>query len=195
MTTKKKLTHTGVALAIGLSGCGVERAASRTAEPPTVQPTVQPAEQPSTGATRAELEHTVAESLERLRALNLFTVDRMVMTLPANAGQCYGPCAGDAEAYQTELARQAKRLSAFAEQAEACNSGNCYVFTPKSGAEALDALNALEIVHVTSLVTAEPKNNASCYNLPCPEDVAAAKAENRRREVIAFTIATYARNR
>lgn len=191
MTTKKKLTHTGVALAIGLSGCGVERAASRTAEPPTVQP----AEQPSTAATRAELEHTVAESLERLRALNLFTVDRMVLTLPANAGQCYGPCAGEAEAYQTELARQAKRLSAFAEQAEACNSGNCYVFTPKSGAEALDALNALEIVHVTSLVTAEPKNNASCYNLPCPGDVAAAKAENRRREVIAFTIATYARNR
>lgn len=191
MTPKNTLTHTGVALAIGLSGCGVERAASRTTEPPTVQP----AERPSTASTRAELEHTVQESLERLRALNLFTVDRMVMTLPTNAGQCYGPCPGEAEAYETELARQATRLSAFAEQAEACNSGNCYLFTPKSGAEALEALNALELVHVTSLVTTEPRNNASCYNLPCREDVETAKAENRRREVLAFTIATYARNR
>ncbi|MDP3233303.1 MAG: hypothetical protein Q8N26_11045 [Myxococcales bacterium] len=191
-TKKQKLTRSGIALAIGLSGCGVERAASKTAEPTTVQPT---AEQPTTPSSRAELEHSVQESLARLRALDLFTVDRMVMTLPANAGQCYGLCPGEAEAYDVELARQAKRLSAFAEKAEACNSGNCYVFTPKSGAEALEALNALEIVHVTSLVTAEPKNNASCYNLPCPEDVATAKTENRRREVIAFTIANYARSR
>ncbi len=183
-TKTKKLTRTGVALAIGLSGCGVERAASRTAEPPTAQAT---AERPS---SRAELEQSVRESLDSLRALDLFTVDRMVMTLPANAGQCYGPCPGDAEAYDSELARQSKRLSAFAAQAQACNTGHCYLATPRSGAEALEALNALQIVHVTSLVVAEPKNNPSCYNLPCSEDVAAAKTENRRREVLAFTIAT-----
>ena len=187
MATKKQLTRTGVALAIGLSGCGVERGASRTAELPTVQPT---AERPSAATTREALERSVQESLDRLRALDLFTVDRMVMTLPANAGQCYGPCPGETEAYQAELARQAQRLAAFATQAEACNSGQCYLVRPESGAEALAALNALEIVHVTSLVVAEPKNNPSCYNLPCSDDVAAAKTENRRREVMAFTIAS-----
>lgn len=184
---KKKLTRTSVALAIGLSGCGVERAASRTAEPKTAQPAV---EQPSTNASRAELEQSVQESLDRLRGLDLFTVDRMVMKLPANAGQCYGLCPGEAEAYDAELARQAKRLAAFATQAQACNTGNCDPSTPNSGVEALEALNALQIVHVTSLVTAEPKNNPSCYSLPCATDIAAARAENQRREVLAFTIAT-----
>jgi hypothetical protein len=188
-TRKTKLT---VALAIGLSGCGIDRGATKTAEPVTVPPT---AEQPSSATDRAALEQSVQESLDRLRALDLFTVDRMVMTLPANAGQCYGPCPGEEEAYQTELARQAKRLSAFVDQAQQCNSGNCYLFTPESGAQALSALNALEIVQVSSLVTAAPKNNASCYNLPCAQDIEAARVENQRREVIAFTIANYSKDR
>lgn len=102
---------------------------------------------------------------------------------------------GYEQAYEAELARQAKRLAAFAEQAQECNSGNCYLFQPESGKQALDALNALEIVAVTSLVTTEPVNNPSCYNLPCPGDVEAAKAANKRREVLAFTIANSFKDR
>ena len=179
METKKKtkLTHAGVALALGLSGCGLERGATKT-EPPEQASAPTPTD-------RVALEQSVQESLDRLRALELFTVDRMVLKLPANAGQCYGPCPGEDAAYEVELARQASRLSAFVDQAQQCNTGHCYLFTPESGAEALSALNALEIVHVTSLVTAEPKNNPSCYSLPCAEDLEAAKVENRRREVIA----------
>ncbi len=182
-TKKTKLTRAGVALAMGLSGCGVERAAAKIDEPPSTPP------------DRAALEQSVQDSLERLRALDLFTVDRMVLKMPANAGQCYGPCPGDDEAYQAELERQAKRLSSFVDQAQQCNTGHCYLFTPESGAQALSALNALEIVQVSSLVSVEPKNNPSCYNVPCAEDLEAAKVENRRREVMAFTIANYSKAR
>lgn len=194
MTKKTKtLNHAGVALAIGLSGCGVERAATKTLEPATTPPvTEQPAAVPS---TRAELQRSVQESLAHLNALQLFTADSLVLKLPANARDCYGvPCPGDAQgqaAYDTELARQAKRLAALTAQAEACNSGHCYLFSPESGRQALDALNALEVVHVSALVVAAPKNNPSCYNLPCPADIEAARVENRRREVMAFTIASY----
>jgi len=190
--TNEKLNRAGVALAIGLSGCGVERAASKTAEPSTVAPSV---EQPASPTHRAELEKSVQVSLDRLRELELFTVDGLVMKLPESATNCYGVCPGHEQAYDTELARQAKRLAAFAEQAQECNSGNCYLFQPESGKQALDALNALEIVTVRTLVTSEPKNNPSCYNLPCPADVEAAKAANKRREVVAFTIASYLQER
>ena len=84
-------------------------------------------------------------------------------------------------------------MSKLADQAESCNSGNCYVFTPDSAEQALQALNALEIVQVGALVQSQPTNNPSCYNLPCAEDLEAAKQENRRREVAAFTLARYAR--
>ena len=97
-TKKTKLTRAGVALAMGLSGCGVERAAAKIDERPSAPP------------GRAALEQSVQDSLERLRALDLFTVDRMVMKMPANAGQCYGPCPGDDEAYQAELERQSRPL-------------------------------------------------------------------------------------
>lgn len=182
-TKKTTLTRAGVALAMGLSGCGVERAATKVDE------------RPPAPTDRAALEQSVQDSLERLRALDLFTVDRLVLKLPANAGQCYGPCPGEDEAYQAELERQSQRLTAFVDQAQQCNSGHCYLFTPESGAQALSALNALEIVQVSSLVTVEPKNNPSCYNVPCAEDVEAARAENRRREVMAFTIANTSKAR
>ncbi|MFT3709758.1 MAG: hypothetical protein QM817_19185 [Archangium sp.] len=149
--------------------------------------------------SRAELERQVRQSLERLEALQLFSTSSLVLKLPDNARECYGvPCPGDVmgqKAYDAELARQATRLSAFVEQVEACNSGHCYLSSPASAQEAVDALNALEIVRVTSLATQQPKNNPSCYNLPCGEDVDAAKVENHRRESVAFTAATMSKGR
>lgn len=174
------LTRTGLALALGLTGCGTDHAATRPAETPAVT-------QPS----RAELQRAVQQSLARLEALQLVTGPSLVLKLEDNARGCYGvPCPGDAEgqrAYDAELARQSTRLAAFVEQLEACNSGHCYVSAPQNAQEAVDALNALEIIRVSALATAEPQNNPSCYNLPCTEDVEAANAENRRREMVTFT--------
>jgi hypothetical protein len=76
-------------------------------------------------------------------------------------------------------------------QAEQCNSGNCYVFTPTSADEAVQALDALKIINSGSLVVEQPANNPSCYNLPCDSDRQAADQENQRRAVVTFTIANY----
>lgn len=199
-TKKTTLTRTGIALAVGLSGCGVQHAVTPTTEPAVELATVELAtvEQDKLPPDRAALEQSVQDSLDRLRALDLFNVGTLVMKLPANSMQCYGLCPGFEGVYHTELTRQAARLSVFVERAQLCNSGNCYVSLPESGAvelSALSALNALEIVHVTSLVTAAPKNNPSCYNLPCAEDLEAAKTENRRREFVALVIANYGQAR
>ncbi|MGQ0508638.1 MAG: hypothetical protein ACT4TC_25340 [Myxococcaceae bacterium] len=146
---------------------------------------------------RAALNQAVQQSLDRLNALQLFSADRLVMKLPANATDCYGvPCPGDTagqSAYDAELARQAARLSKLADQAESCNSGNCYIFTPNSADEAVQALNSLEIVQVGSLLVAQPKNNPNCYNLPCESDIQAANEENQRRAIKTFSIAENAR--
>lgn len=192
----KKLTRTGVALAIGLSGCGAERVATKSVEPVTTTPAVERS-LPARQVDRQALYRSIAQSLDRLRSLELFDVGGVVMNLPDNARSCYGvPCPGDSAgqtAFDQELVRQERRLTSFVSVAERCNSGHCYVFTPETASEAIDALNALQIVTVNALVTTEPKSNPNCYNLPCPQDVEAARAENRRRETLAFTIAGYAK--
>lgn len=194
----QQVSRTGIALAIGLSGCGVDRAATTTEPATSAPPVVQPATTP-TSTERQALDQSIEQSLGRLRELELFSVDRLVLKLPDNARDCYGvPCPGDAAgqaAYDQELRRQATRLASLVDTAQACNSGHCYLFSPTTGEEAVAALNALEIVHVGALVVTEPKNDPSCYNLPCPAEVERAKAENRRREVLAFTIASYAKER
>ena len=55
------------------------------------------------------------------------------------------------------------------------------VFDEEAVAEDLATLAALEIVQIGSFVLEEPANNASCYNLPCAEDIAAAEATNCAR--------------
>lgn len=184
-------TTGGLALALGLgAGCG------NGGEPPLFKESEKPS-----GAMVAKVDDPasvdayIQTSLARLAALEIFRVDGLVLKLPASATACYSlPCPGDDAAwaaYHAEQARQAPRLAQLAEVAEACssNSGHCYTFVPSSGEEAVAALNALEIVHVGELIQVEPKNNQACYNLPCPEDKAAADAANRRRAVTAFTIA------
>ncbi len=189
MKKPKKMRGAGVVLAIGLSGCGVEHGAADSRPEATRVTAVD---------GRVAIDRSVQQSLDRLNGLKLFTARRLVMKLPANASDCYGvPCPGNTEgqaAYDVELARQAARLSKLTDQAEACNSGNCYVITPDSAEQAVRALNALEIVQVGSLLVAEPQNNPSCYNLPCESDVRAANEENQRRMTQAFSLASYAKD-
>ncbi|MFT3839191.1 MAG: hypothetical protein QM723_19570 [Myxococcaceae bacterium] len=199
---KKTSKKASVVLALGLGGCGL---APVKEEPVKEQPTATargPAPVRGTAAGNtiddAAVSASIQKSLDRLSALQLFTVEGLVMDLPANASDCYGvPCPGDTAgraAWSEERSRQAARLEKLATQAESCNSGNCYIFTPGSPDEALQAINGLKIVHAGSLIAAQPANNPSCYNLPCDSDRQAADAENQRRAVETFTIASYSQD-
>jgi hypothetical protein len=190
----KRLKRTGVALALGITGCGVahnEPAASAVTPAPDL---TQTRAAPS-GPTDAQVDASIEDSLTRINALQLFSVEGLVLNLPAQARECYNlPCPNDAAswaAYHAERARQAPRLAKLAEQAEICNSGNCYISTPTSADEAVQALNALQIVTIGELIQTQPANNPECYNLPCPSDTAAAEIENNRRLQVAFTTAQY----
>jgi hypothetical protein len=190
----KQLKRASVALALGVTGCGVG-----TQEEPAQQPAVTPVTQPApTHAQQdsAAIDASIQDSLSRLNALQLFSVEGLVLNLPEQARECYNlPCPGDTaswDAYRAERARQAPRLARLADQAAQCNSGNCYELSLTSPNETIAALNALQLVSVGSLLTVQPANNPSCYNLPCASDKAAADQENSRRAGAAYTTAAYA---
>lgn len=202
-----KLSGTTVALAIGLSGCGVEHTVAPLEQQPTGQQpsTVNPSDDKTSRdasrttldlTARKKMEASVKQSLESLNALQLFVASGLVEKQPIISSNCYVCSVDEAvqEASDAELIRQEARLAKLLEQALECNSGNCYLFRPNSADEAVQALNALEIVKVESLVVAQPKNNPECYNLPCPSDIEAAKSENEHRALITNTIATYAKH-
>jgi hypothetical protein len=160
-------------------------------------PNMPQTQQSTASEANALVDASIQDSLTRINALQVFSVESLVLNLPEQARECYNlPCTGDTaswDAYHAERARQAPRLAKLADQAEACNSGNCYVSTPTSPDEAVQALNALQIVSVGSLIQAQPANNPECYNLPCPSDTAAAQSENDRRAQVAYTTAQYAK--
>jgi hypothetical protein len=193
---KTSLLATGslAAAAFGFgTGCG-------PSDPAPQKPSgSSPAPAPAANDPVQQVDASIQQSLDRLSALQIFSVGGLVLNLPAAATACYSiPCSGDTQGwaeYHAERARQAPRLAALAAQAEDCNSGHCYVSIPTSVDEAVSALDALQIVEVGGLIQAQPKNNPDCYNLPCPSDQAAAEAENNRRAAEAFTIATYAKIR
>ncbi len=183
----KTIQGASMALALGLTGCGEGSPPAGVSKPP------------SKYTSPAEVESVVNQSLERLNALQFVRIDQLVLKLPAHATDCYGlPCPGDTESlalYNAERARQAARLEALTEQAEACNSGHCYNSQARSPAEALTALNALEIVQAGALLEVQPHNTPDCYNLPCAADVAAAAAENTRRLELVLMLTDNAKKR
>ncbi len=140
----------------------------------------------------ARVQASIQQSLDRLRALEIFPVGRLVMNLPSEATQCYGlPCPGSqwVKPYHDEQARQAPRLQKLADLAEAARH-NQYL-TPHDKSEvqaATQALNELQIVAVETLLQVTPQNNPQCYNLPCPADVLAADQENAKRVTEVFGI-------
>jgi hypothetical protein len=168
----KTLKASGLAIALGLGGCG-----SDGNPPPSV----------------AEVDASITQSFDRLRALQVFSSERLVMNLPAEATACYGaPC--DKEKWQpaidAERARQAPRLSKLADLTEAATRDAS--LTPRAIYDselAVQALAALQIVEVDSLVQVQPQNNADCYNLPCPSDQKEADRVNGLHVAEAFAIA------
>ena len=172
----------GLAVAIGMTGCGAEMA---------------PAKAGDTQQAGKPIDASVSDSLAKLRALDVMSVGGLVLNLPAEARACYGiPCPNSQfwPAYNQELARQGQRVAALAKLAVSV-SHNQYL-TPHDASEAEaahQALAALQIVEVGGLIVSVPKNNQSCYNLPCESDKQAAAGENARRVTEAFAIAEMAK--
>jgi hypothetical protein len=195
----KRLKRAGVALALGVTGCGLPAPGQPQAEKPAVQPVTQPAPLQPAGDF-ASVDASIQDSLNRLNALQLFSVEGLVLDLPQQARECYNlPCPGDTaswDAYRAERARQAPRLARLATQAEQCNDGNCTLETPcyawLTPDQAVQALNALQIISVGSILSVQPANNPACYNLPCASDKEAADIENNRRAEAAYSTATNA---
>lgn len=158
-------------IALGaLAGCAVAPADA------THQP-----EAPTVAADPAAMEHVDA-NLARLRALQVFEVGALVVDLPEEAFNCYGPCPGSEPAITAAKVKAATRLAALADVAEAVAeappANACALSTVDDN---LAALQALRIVGVASLIEAQPAQNPQCYNLPCEEDIAAAKLINCAR--------------
>jgi len=167
-----------IGLAIG-AGCGGSSPGTTATEPASVE----------------YVEQSIQQSLDRLEALSIVHVGRLVLDLPAEATSCYGlPCPGSEPAYNAERARQAPRLERLAKLAEAAAGDPYLAQHDKSEAgAALDALTALQVIQVTGLIETKPANNPSCYNLPCGSDIAAADRENAARVTQVFGIVAAAK--
>jgi hypothetical protein len=177
----------------GLAGCGAHaaepaptpsRGPSGTAE---VEPT--PAAPTANGPAPSTPESTAAvvaidENLARLRALDVFEVGELIVEMPAEALNCYGPkpCAGSEPAVAAARTTAAERLVAFTESvvAAAAKPYDSYACDANIDVN-LEALRSLRVVEVGSFIRSEPVNSAFCYNLPCQSDIDAANTTNHTR--------------
>lgn len=179
MRMRIQRTASGLALALGLgAGCEGQRSPqSAIMAPPDP----------------AVVEAAIRSDLERLDRLEIVEVVDLMISLSAEATACYGqPCPGSAAELRAaqERARQAPRLSALADIAERVAADTTLTPRPTGEAQAaLAALSALQIVEVSDLVTTQPQNEPSCYNLPCPGERARVEAENGLRVAQVFAIA------
>lgn len=175
MNKTLKNTAGGFAIALGLGGCGVA----------PVAPSM-------VAADSRQVDASINQSLDRLLALQVIEVDGLVLNLPEEATSCYNlPCPGSkwVQPWEAERARQAPRLSQFADIAESVNADAS--ITPRDMSEssaAIKALTGLAIVEVSGLVLAQPANNPDCYNLPCESDKQAAQKVNELRVAKVFAI-------
>jgi hypothetical protein len=141
----------------------------------------EPAEDP-TAMTSAVIGERSAEDqahLDQLAALEVFTVGNMLARYPMGALNCYGVCPQfEAEIAQANV-QASERLAALAEHSAAAIQANATVDPGVCEPEAIEAnlaaLRALEVVEVGEFLALVPNNNPNCYNVPCPEDEAAAQ--------------------
>jgi hypothetical protein len=163
-----------IALSLG-AGCG-----GAASGPPSTPP-----ESPE------KVEQSIQQSLDRIRALQVVDVSRLVLNLPAEATACYGlPCTeADRRLWEAERARQAPRVEKLASLAE--TAAHDSTLAPRDMSEkdaALKALAGLAVVEVYGLVETKPANNYQCYNTPCVSDVEAANRINGARVAQVFAI-------
>lgn len=129
----------------------------------------------------AEAWARVDENLARLRALEVFEVGALVVALPAEATNCYGPCPGFEGVIKAARESAAVRLARFADDAvAAAKAPSGYLCTAQID-QNLVLLTNLAIVEVKGIVKAQPTNNVQCYGYPCQADIAAAAAIDETR--------------
>ena len=176
-----------LALVLGLIGCGGS---------PTRGGGVPAGGDPAGGASSSggapptevvtspeELEAAIRQDLSSIHRLEVVLLGGVQVGPPANA--CYQyPCPDDlrdpaVEPQYRELAPRLARLTDIL-QTVAANPEIAPVDPAGEDAD-VRALNQLQVVLVLDLWRVAPASNPNCYNLPCPEDVARADAENRRR--------------
>ena len=120
----------------------------------------------------------IETNLARLANLDVFEVGELIVDMPAEAFNCYGPCPGAEVAIAEAEADAAERLGAFT--AAAIDAVNA----PESDADvakALEELRSLQIVGIGELIETVPSNPSNPYNSPNPEDIEAAEQENSER--------------
>jgi hypothetical protein len=133
----------------------------------------------------------INKDLARLKQLDVVSIGWLVVP-GADASSCYvHPC----EAAKTDpvlaadYARQAPRLHAVADMGEAIAAVSAALPPATDTAADLTALQALQLVDQWALVTVAQPTTGSCYSLPCPDDIAAVKAENARRAAVLHALA------
>ncbi|MDP6945253.1 MAG: hypothetical protein QF464_13980, partial [Myxococcota bacterium] len=120
----------------------------------------------------------IEENMARLETLEIFEVGQLIVDVPDEAYNCYGPCEGFETAEADAIAAAAENLAILADLAEEAMSqpsdaADCELSSIDTN---LEALAGLQVVEVGDLLVAEPDTNPNCYNLPCAEDIAAAEA-------------------
>jgi hypothetical protein len=175
-----KKTVSGVSLALGLaSGC----MGGGPGEPAPATP----------AATTTIITVAAQADLDKLRALDVFEVGRLLVALPAEATSCYNlPCRGWEDRAAAEVARQMPRLDRLTQIAvgtsDAIVAGSAAPDAAELAAD-LQKLRDLQIVQIGDLVVSQPQAEANCYNLPCPGEQEAADAANHRRAVLVKRLA------
>jgi hypothetical protein len=138
-----------------------------------------------------EQEYSLAQEqvqvdLDILSEVSVFEVGELVIAQNMVPGNCYGGVCENDDDRERNYIDQADRLHALVDLATddpETTVTPCYttVDDPNIIASNLQAVDDLEIVDVGEFLEQEVEPSASCYNLPCPDDIAAADAENYRR--------------
>lgn len=165
----------------GLIGCAGESLDAAEIDTSVDTSLQEPTEDPSLMTMAAIGERSAADqaNLDQLAALEVFTVGGMLARYPIGALNCYGVCPQfEAEVAQAN-AQASERLAELAEHSAAAIQANATVEPGACEPEAIEtnlaALRALEVVEVGEFLALVPNNNPNCYNVPCPEDEAAAE--------------------
>jgi hypothetical protein len=157
MILRFKAVLVAFGLMTAVAACDAGPRGTAAPEPAAAVDAVDPAAGagPSQGPAADADQTSVQRNLQRLRDLDVIEVGGL---LPGDAALA--------------------KLATLAEVASdaALRDIDAAMCAPAAIDANLAALAGLEIVEVHGLVQAEPAMNPMCYNLPCPEDVAAAEA-------------------
>ncbi len=111
----------------------------------TATPTAHAAPKPKT-------DKAADANLEKLRALKVFEVHRLVIDVPANTYSCYGPCPGWEKAIEEATKQAIVKLQHFTEVALRAAEQTTAKACPTKEVEAhVAAINGLKVISIGSM--------------------------------------------